>query len=440
MTSSRLREGPTVVVHASPRPRPLAARIRVEGASSQPESLLLAEERRIVGAGSEADLVVDDATVSRRHIALELVPEGVKVSDLGSRNGTFFAGQRIEAATIALGNTITLGTVRVRLDVDAAELDGRAGSDDCYDALLGRSEAMRRLIALLGRLEGSLATVLVEGETGTGKELVARAIHRRSNLARQPLVAVNCAAFDRETVRSDLFGHKKGAFTGAVESRKGAFELADGGTLFLDEVSELPGDVQPVLLRALETGEVTRMGETVPIRVKVRVVAASNRDLQVAVQKGQFREDLFYRLAVVRLQLPPLRERGDDILLLARHFAVEAGIGELSADVEQALRAHSWPGNARELKNAVHAYAAIGVLPPPLSSGGRAIGGVLGAGIDLELPYASQKDEVVQAFTLRYLERLLEHTHGNQSEAARISGIERSHLNKLIAKLGLKRS
>ncbi len=435
MTTPRLREGPTVVVQASPRPRPLAARIRIEGAPSHPESLLLVDEQRIIGAGGDADIIVDDAAVSRRHVALELAPEGVKVTDLGSRNGTFFAGQRIEAATIALGNTITIGSVHVRLDVDAGELDGRVGGDDSYDDLLGASDAMRRLIALLGQLEGSLVSVLVEGETGTGKELVARAIHRRSSLSRGPLVAVNCAAFDRETVKSDLFGHKKGAFTGAVESRKGAFELADGGTLFLDEVSELPSDVQPVLLRALETGEITRMGESAPIRVKVRVVAASNQDLLAATQQGRFREDLFYRLAVVRLQLPPLRERGDDVLLLARHFAREAGVSELSSDVEQALREYAWPGNARELRNVIHAYAAIGVLPSPLSSSSQAVGS-----IDLERPYSSQKDEVVQAFTARYLERLLDHTQGNQSEAARISGIERSHLNKLVAKLGLKRS
>ena len=441
MPSSRPlpRDGPTVVARAKTEAPPLAVLVRVEGAPSTPGALRLEDGCCVVGAGSDADLIIDDSSVSRRHVELSLAAEGVHVRDLGSRNGTFYMGQRIEAATLALGSVVTIGSTRVVLELDQSELDAGAGSEASYDGLLGASEPMRRLFALLRRLEGSLASVLVEGATGTGKELVARAIHRRSPLSSRPLVAVNCGAFDREMVKSDLFGHKKGAFTGAVESRDGAFEMADGGTLFLDEVGELPLDVQPILLRVLESGEVTRLGETTARHVDVRVIAATNRDLQARVDDGTFREDLYYRLAVVRLRLPPLQERIEDVPLLARHFARDAGLGELSDELLESLRGHSWPGNARELRNAVHAYAAIGALPPPMATRGGTLSGAMLGHIELDRPYADQKEDVVQAFTKAYLERLLAHTGGNQSEAARISGIERSYLGKLVTRLGLKR-
>jgi DNA-binding NtrC family response regulator len=298
---------------------------------------------------------------------------------------------------------------------------------------------MRRLFAVLGRLEGSLVNVLIEGESGTGKEVVARAIHEHSAVARGPFVAVNCGALDRNLVRSELFGHRRGAFTTAVEGRLGAFELANGGTLFLDEIGELPLDVQPVLLRALESETVVRVGESIERPVKVRVIAATNRDLTVDVGERRFREDLFYRLVVVKLRIPPLRERTEDIVALAEHFATELDIGRLSPELLTQLCAHPWRGNVRELKNTLKAYSAIGAMPSAAANDGGALESVLRGAIDVAKPYSDRKQEVVEAFRRVYFQKLREHTSGNQSEAARLSGLERSYLNKIVNKMGLRR-
>ena len=241
----------------------------------------------------------------------------------------------------------------------------------------------------------------------------------------------------RELVQSELFGHKKGAFTGAHEARVGAFEAAHGGTLFLDEVGELPIDVQPMLLRALESGEVTPIGATQPTRVKVRVVAATNRRLEDAMRTGAFREDLFYRLAVVQLRVPPLRERPEDIAILARHFAQAAGIGELPEEILVDYKTLAWPGNVRELRNAVQAFAALGGVPDDRPARSRRAGSVLRSLVDLEQPFMQQREAVTEEFTRAYLSMLLAKTAGNQSEASRISGVERSHLRKLLVKHGL---
>jgi DNA-binding NtrC family response regulator len=248
---------------------------------------------------------VNDETVSRRHLELKLVPEGVEVVDLGSRNGTFYQGQRVQHMVLSLGARVRVGRVELCLEADSESLAGASGDKvGRYGNLIGSSLAMRRVYGVLERLEGSLVSVLIGGESGTGKEVVARAIHDRSIVAEGPFVAVNCGALDRALVRSELFGHVRGAFTGAIESRAGAFEAASNGTLFLDEIAELPLDTQPVLLRTLETGTVQRVGETNERKVKVRLLAASNRRLEELVKEGKFREDLYYRLLVVRVALP----------------------------------------------------------------------------------------------------------------------------------------
>jgi transcriptional regulator with GAF, ATPase, and Fis domain len=292
---------------------------------------------------------------------------------------------------------------------------------------------MRHLCAILQRLEGSLVNVLVQGESGVGKELVARAIHQGSPRADGPLVVVNCGAIARELILSELFGHKKGAFTGALERRVGAFEAADGGTIFLDEIGELPLEVQPVLLRALESGEVRPVGENEAKTVSVRVIAATNRDLEEGVKAGAFRADLYYRLAVVKLAVPPLRERPEDIELLAQSFARAAGVG-LPAEVLDKLSRRPWAGNARELRNAVEAYAALGTLPEGGGPESPLLDFALRQVVDLARPYAEQKELVAEAFARSYLRALLAKTAGNQSEAARISGLERSYLGKLLVK------
>jgi transcriptional regulator with GAF, ATPase, and Fis domain len=328
--------------------------------------------------------------------------------------------------------------VEVAIDADTDCLVERLSeSETSYRGLVGVSGAMRRLFAVLKRLEGSLVSVLVQGESGVGKELVARAIHAGSARAAGPLYAVNCGALARELVASELFGHKRGAFTGAVEQRVGAFEAAHGGTLFLDEVGELPIDVQPVLLRALESGEVRAVGDTEARRVDVRVVAATNKSLEEEVKAGRFRGDLFYRLAVVKLEVPPLRDRPEDAELLAGVFARNAGLAELPAEVLAELARMPWPGNARELRNAVEAYVALGSLPGAPAANLRALDHLMQQVIDPNLPYAEQKERFADLFTKNYLTLLLAKTGGNQSEAARISGLERSYLGKLCAKLGV---
>jgi transcriptional regulator with GAF, ATPase, and Fis domain len=305
---------------------------------------------------------------------------------------------------------------------------------------------MRGLFGTLRRLEGSLVSILVIGESGVGKELVARALHEGSGVAAGPLVALNCGAFPKDLIASELFGHKKGAFTGALEARKGAFESADGGTLFLDELGELPLDVQPMLLRALESGEVRPLGSDAARHVRVRVVAATNRALEDDVRAGRFREDLYYRIAVVRLAVPPLRDRLEDVPILAESFARAAGISDLPPHVLEGMKGRRWIGNVRELKNAVSAYAALGRLPevPPSPSRGADAASdllelALAARLDLGRPYAELKDQVSDVFTRVYLDALMRHTRGNQTTAAKIAGLDRTYLGRLLVKYGIAR-
>jgi transcriptional regulator with GAF, ATPase, and Fis domain len=417
---------------------PLGAIVRVIGAKASPQVFRLSAGKCVVGAGSEANLLVTETSVSRRHLELELVPEGVVLTDLGSRNGTFYLGQRVEKMVLALGSRIRAGAVEIAIDADTEGLVERLSeSETTYRGLVGASSAMRRLFAVLKRLEGSLVNVLIEGESGVGKELVARAIHAGSSRAGKPLHAVNCGGLARELVGSELFGHRRGAFTGAVEQREGAFEAADGGTLFLDEVGELPLDVQPVLLRALESGEIRPVGDTETRKVDVRVVAATNKSLEEEVKAGRFRGDLFYRFAVVKLEVPPLRERPEDIELLAQTFARRAGLADLPEDVVAELARMPWPGNARELRNAVEAYVALGILPGAAPPERPAVELLMREVVDTDKPYAEQKERLADLFTRYYLTALLAKTGGNQSEAARISGLERSYLGKLIVKFGI---
>ncbi len=415
---------------------PLGAIVRVVSAPAEPETLRL-EAGAVcrIGSAPGSTIAIRDATVSRSHVELTLVDEGVSVVDLGSRNGTFYLGQRLERMTLALGSRIEVGGVLVALDLDVDALHEPAAYDgDSYAGMVGVSPAMNRLFSLLKRLEGSVASVLIEGESGVGKERVARAIHEQSSVAGGPFVVLNCGALPRELIASELFGHRKGAFTGAVETRRGAFESAHGGTLFLDEIGELPLDMQPMLLRVLETGEIRAMGEDVSRHVKVRILAATNKDLEVEVREERFREDLFYRLAVARLQVPPLRSRIEDIAMLASLFAREAEIDELRPDMLEIFKSHAWPGNVRELRNAVQAFAALGTLPRPARSKAATLGLALRELVDPRVPYAEQKDALVERFTATYLESLMEAAGENQTAAARMAGLDRGYLGKLLAK------
>lgn len=324
----------------------------------------------------------------------------------------------------------TLGMMR---RLGPAEDCPAAREADCYGAIHGKSPQMSDLFATLARLEASLTTVLIEGESGSGKELVARALHDRSRVTDGPFVAVNCGALDRTLARSELFGHRRGAFTGAVDTHVGAFEAAAKGTVFLDEIGDLPMDVQPTLLRALQSRAIVRVGDSAERPICVRVIAATHRNLSHEVRAGRFREDLYFRLAVVKLRVPPLRERPTDIEHLAQHFAAQQGLEPLSRAVLQLLTARRWPGNVRELQNVVEHYAALGKVPLPESSVTvTKFEQTLEAAVDVTRPYTEQKRELLACFQRTYFRQLIALTAGNQTDAARIAGIERSYLSKLV--------
>jgi transcriptional regulator with GAF, ATPase, and Fis domain len=421
--------------HALVDPLPVILR---PGVPANPTELRLERGSCIVGSGSQAALVMDSPTVSRAHAELTLVPEGVQVKDLGSRNGTFYLGQRIDSAILAPGTRILLGDAPLTIELDTGYLapEGAPPKASSFRGMVGSSPAMRALFAMISRLDGSLVPCLVRGESGVGKELVTRAIHEGSRVSSGPFVPLNCGGVSRELVQSALFGHRRGAFTGAVEARKGAFAAADGGSLFLDEIGELPLEVQPALLRALETGEIVRLGEDTPRKVHVRVIAATHRDLAAWVREGKFRQDLYYRLAVVTLPIPSLRDRPDDVPTLARLFARQEGASDLDEDVIDELSHRDFPGNVRELRNAVLAYLALGTLGSgaPLSASGQLDAGGFPA-LRFDVPYLEQRDALVDAFTRRYTEALLERTRGNQTEAARIAGLDRTYFGRLLTKL-----
>ncbi|HKO50080.1 MAG TPA: sigma-54 dependent transcriptional regulator [Polyangiaceae bacterium] len=320
---------------------------------------------------------------------------------------------------------------------DALGVVGESGEPGRYGDLLGASPGMRALFSQLKLLEGSKVTLLVSGESGTGKELIARAVHDHSPVSKGPFVAVNCGALDRQLARSELFGHQRGAFTGAVRSQMGAFEAAQGGTLFLDELGELPIDIQPMLLRALERRRITAVGCSDERPVDVRLIAATNRDLAAGVRAGTFREDLYYRIVVVHITVLPLRQRPEDIAVLAQDFARRLAVHTLPDDALEIFERQPWPGNVRELRNAVEAYATLGVLPAGNSREDSELDLALDAFVDPSKTYAEQKHEILEQFARAYLQRLLARTRGNQSEAARLSGLERSYLGRLMDKLGL---
>ena len=401
--------------------------------------LRLGNQPTSLGRSSENTYQFHDATVSRRHAVLSYDSDGLAwLTDMGSSNGTFVDGRKLapnRPTRIEDGSRIQLGRVTVVLEADDADLSSTADyPGQSYGRLLGRSPAMKRLFGTLFRLEGSLVPVLVQGESGVGKELVASALHERSKVASGPFVPVNCGALARELVLSELFGHKRGAFTGAHEARQGAFELADGGTLFLDEIGELPLDVQPVLLRTLETGEVRPVGSSAAKKVQVRLVAATNRDLAAEVAAGRFRQDLYYRLAVVKLVLPPLRTRLEDVALLATEFARSAGIGDLPAGIIETLKSRPLTGNVRELRNSILAYGALGELPDAGDLRADLLDSALVELVDVHTSYAAQKDALVDRFTRIYLRTVLAHAGGNQTLAAKLADLDRGYLGRLLAK------
>ncbi len=345
--------GGTSVRAAGQAPRAGPARLRIRDAGRE-RAVALDADVVSVGKDPANDLVLADPFVSARHLRLERRGGRWWVRDLGSTNGTLVGGMRVSDAELPAGAVVTLGDAELVLE--AAEGSRRA-APAAFEGMISSDPAMRQMFELVERVAPADAAVTILGETGTGKELVARALHRLSGRREAAFIPVNCSAIAESLIESELFGHEKGAFSGAERLRKGAFEEADGGTIFLDEIGELPLDLQPKLLRTLELGEVKRVGASRPLTVNVRVVGATHRDLRAQVRAGKFREDLYYRLCVVPVTIPPLRARRSDIRPLAEHFLARAAPRGLALrfpeEAAAKLESYDWPGNVRQLRNAV---------------------------------------------------------------------------------------
>ncbi len=336
-----------------PAAAPPPARLRVR-AGGRERTVPVTSAGVVVGKEPTCDAPIDDPFVSARHLRIEPLGGRWAVVDLGSTNGTFVSGARISRAELPLGVPIQLGDAEIVLEPRDAPEPARP---EAFEGMISRDPAMRQVFELVDRVGGSEAAVTILGETGTGKELVARALHARSPRRDGLFVPVNTSAIAESLIESELFGHEKGAFSGAERMRKGAFEEADRGTIFLDEIGELPLDLQPKLLRVLELGEVKRVGASRPITVNVRIVAATHRDLRALVRAGRFREDLYYRLCVVPITVPPLRRRRGDVGALAETFLQRASprgvVLRWSPEAFAKLEGYDWPGNVRQLRNVV---------------------------------------------------------------------------------------
>ena len=398
----------------------------------------------VIGADPACDIVLDDPTVSRKHATIVAGEGGFDVTDLGSRNGTWLDGAKIAKATVPPGSTLRVGSTLLQMLPAEEAIDIPPSTASSFGAMLGESETIRRVFAILERAAKSDAPLLLLGESGTGKELAARAIHDASRRAAGPFVVFDCGAASEALVESALFGHKKGAFTGASADHPGAFALADGGTLFLDEIGDLPIALQPKLLRMLEQGEVTPLGARKSERYDVRFVAATHRDLPAEVARGTFRADLYYRLAVVEVHLPPLRQRRADIPTIVKSMLRAHGASDdhVEGPLLDRLLGHAWPGNERELRNVIARAAALS-LPGAKFSEMPIV--VRPAGDDApaplaraDVPYHEAKDALLARFEQEYCTDLLARANGNISQAARIAGLERKHLYKVLERAGLR--
>jgi DNA-binding NtrC family response regulator len=406
----------------------------------------LGEAEVEIGTGAACGLVLSDDRVSARHLAVRSDASRFAVRDLGSTNGTWYEGSRIAEVTVPAGTTLLVGRTALRIEPEAQPLDLPPSQARRFGELVGESLAIREVFAVLERVAASDATVLVEGETGTGKELVARALHEASPRRRGPFVAVDCGALPEGLLESELFGHVRGAFTGAAQPRNGMIVRADRGTLFLDELGRISPTVQARLLRVLEERVVRPLGGDSERAVDVRVIAASRDDVDAEVAAGRFRPDLLYRLAVVRVGLPPLRTRREDLAILIRELLRRRGFADEapSGSNLDRLIAHGWPGNVRELRNVIDRAIALApgaqrfadlVIRIDPSQHDVAAGD--GLAVRSDLPYAEAKALVLHELERRYLADVLARTHGNLSAASRESGIDRKHLRTLARKHGL---
>ncbi len=409
------------------------ARVHIEGGVAR------------VGSAPGNHLALTDATVSRVHCELRAHSDAVVIKDCGSTNGTFVEGVRLREGDVKPGTTVRVGNSAFRIEAAGGAAVIAISDNTSFGELLGSSLAMRRVYAVLERIAGTSATLLIEGETGTGKDVAARSLHAASQRAPGPFVPVDCGAIPENLVESELFGHVRGAFSGAVGDRKGVFEEANGGTLFLDEIGEMPISVQAKLLRAIETRSIRRVGGNTERSVDVRIVAATNRSLAAAANAGTFREDLYYRLAVVEIKLPPLRARREDIALLAQYFYSRFAGRESALPPEflEMLSTRAWPGNVRELRNFIERSVALGFVTEPGAVAPRAQTSTvsdteLAKIVPLDLPLKDARQAWTENFESIYVRAMLQRTGGNVTRAAELAGVNRRFIQRLMARLGLR--
>ncbi len=443
-------ESLTLMVATANGPVISAPRFRVVVTSGPDagEGAVAHEGRLTIGTADGVSLRLTDPTVSRFHAELEATEHGIAVRDLGSTNGTSIGPATIREVLVRTGADIDVGRTKIRLFLDDERAHLPASNATSLAGMIGTSALMRGVFDALQKAAPTTAPVLVTGESGTGKELAARAVHELSPRAGKAFEVVDCGGLPPTLIEAELFGHARGAFTGASGDREGAFERAEGGTIFLDELGELPIELQPKLLRVLGEREIRRVGGKKTRRVDVRVVAATNRDLRREVNAGRFRADLFYRLAVIHVRLPPLRERQGDLPALVRALldtiAKERGLDaaiEPDAALLDTLARHTWPGNVRELRNYLEQLLILHVAPEIQGDDRGASAGPIAApsfeGLT-DLPLRTAKSELLERFERHYVTRLLEQTGGNVAEAARRAGVDRVTLFRTIRRYGLR--
>ncbi|MBI4951902.1 MAG: sigma 54-dependent Fis family transcriptional regulator [Myxococcales bacterium] len=418
-----------------------AASLEVVSGPDTGRSARLDQPLFVIGSGETADLRLGDGTVSREHVHLSLSVAGLHVRDQGSKNGTWLGSVRVSEALLTADATLSLGSTTIAVRIEAASLGLPLSARQSFGAAIGVSAPMRHLFSILERAAPSDATVLLEGESGVGKEVLARAVHEHSLRATGPFVTVDCGAIPAGLVEAELFGHERGAFTGAVDARVGMFEQADGGTLFLDEIGELPLDLQPKLLRVLEMHAVHPVGGKGDRPVDVRIVAATNRRLMEAARRGEFRQDLFYRLAVVRATIPPLRDRPEDVLPIAsmmlRRVARDPRV-EIPPDLAAMLRSYSWPGNVRELRNVIERYNLFGARTAATLFDGAPE--IPEDETWASLPYGDARRAALERFEERYFPAVLERAGGVVSRAAEHAKVARPSFYRMLERVRARRA
>ncbi len=475
------QNSPTKISYLDGRPSTLSIRrtqLVLEPHSPSPKTLNFDQDVITIGSMEGNDVILSDDTVSRNHCRIIQDDRHATLVDLGSTNGTHINGVRIKEAFLTPGMTIAVGNTQLRYHPVQEHIEVTPSQLESFGDIVGRSVKMREIFGLLEKIAPTSATVVIEGETGTGKEVVARTLHKMSTRKDGPFIVFDCGAVPENLIESELFGHEKGSFTGAVMSRKGLFEMAQGGTIFLDELGELALDLQPKLLRVLEQREVRRVGSNTSIPINVRVIAATNRTLEEEVKKGRFRQDLFYRLSVVRLFLPKLSERKEDIPLLIHHFLHNMSfnrhyqsdalkIERIETQAMEALTNYAWPGNVRELVNVIERACSMSdgpfirlsdlphyithrtpsgshqsaMLPPPsLSEDSEPLKrwSELPKRSELQsMPFKDAKEEWIAHFEQDYISEILMRHGGNISKASREADIDRKYFRKLMTKHGI---